>query len=1007
MGSSHQPESHGSPDSSWAASASSEFPVDPELLKRLEEYGQSLARGQPVDKDKLLAGYPQIAGQLSAYLGALEFVHAAFAGESSPLRDSAGEGAGNLAPLARRRLGDYVLLAERGRGGMGVVYEAEQQSLHRRVAVKVLLAAAALSANHLQRFKNEALAAASLDHPHIVKVYSIGCDRGVHYYAMQYVEGQSLAEVIQTLQREQPAPALYQHFALLGMASSEERMSASPCLARREYLRFVVRLGIQAAEALEYAHHMGIIHRDIKPSNLLLDLSGRLWVTDFGLALRRTVSELTLTGDVVGTLRYMSPEQALGRRHLLGQATDLYSLGGTLYELLSLRPPFPEEDPQELLQRLAAHDPPPVRRLNTAVPRDLETIVMKCLAKEPLSRYVSAQALADDLRRFLDDRPILARRPTVAARLAKWSRRHMPIVYSAVVILLLVFVGLIAATWRISRERDHARQSAERARQMAEVADQQRQLADSEHGRADANFQKAREAVDRLVRRAAREMADQPHMERVRRALLEDALEFYQGFLAQKSGDLVVSRETALAYYQVGYIQVLLGQYQACLPPLQQACRMLEELMRRDPRDVQLRLDLAEPYDQCAYAMMWASRDQEAISYRRKRLALFEQVRKEFPRSLRYLRLAASAYSDLGVMLDRAGRPAEGIEQFRQALALCDQECAAFPEVPPDRMLLGHIHHWLGTALEDTGRLSEAETHYRTAYQLRTETSAEEPQNVKGKHLLGHATAYLASLLLNTGRTVEGERLLRQALAIDEQLLSQFPHTADYRRRAGIDYHLLGRFLFSVPNRRDEAEAALRRCVAIDTGMVADLPGVTTYLAQLTSARYDLAAFLDANGRSAEAAGVCRTVLADFEAAPATQREELGFQFAFAQFLVTCPLLQFRDPVRAVQLLQPLVHRRPQDPLCWAILGLAYYRSGDAVAALDAVETAMKLSKGGEARIWLGLAMIHRRLGHCQQSRSWYQKAAAWIDKNHPFDESYARFRAEAEQVMENVPLED
>ena len=208
----------------------------------------------------------------------------------------------------------------------------------------------------------------------------------------------------------------------------------------------MARLGIQAAEALDHAHRQGIIHRDIKPANLLVDVRGNLWITDFGLARFVNEAGLTITGDLLGTLRYMSPEQALATRLVLDHRTDIYSLGATLYELLTLRPVVDGRDRQEVLRRIAQDEPVPPRRIDPAIPRDLETILLKALAREPEERYATAQDLADDLRRFLEHRPIAARRPSVMERAAKWLRRHPVLVLSGVSLLLLTFdraVGLL------------------------------------------------------------------------------------------------------------------------------------------------------------------------------------------------------------------------------------------------------------------------------------------------------------------------------------------------------------------------------------------------------------------------------------------------------------------------------------------------------------------------------------------------------------------------------------
>ncbi|HKB35005.1 MAG TPA: serine/threonine-protein kinase, partial [Gemmataceae bacterium] len=204
------------------------------------------------------------------------------------------------------------------------------------------------------------------------------------------------------------------------------------------YFRAVARLGVQAAEALDYAHQLGVVHRDIKPGNLMLDGRGDVWVTDFGLAqLQQGEASLTLTGDLVGTPRYMSPEQALAKRVVIDHRTDVYSLGVTLYELLTLQPAFPGNDRQELLRQVAFEEPPLPRKASRAIPQELETIVLKAMEKNPAERYATAQELADDLRRFLEDQPVRARRPTPLQRAVKWGRRHPSLVGATGAVLLL------------------------------------------------------------------------------------------------------------------------------------------------------------------------------------------------------------------------------------------------------------------------------------------------------------------------------------------------------------------------------------------------------------------------------------------------------------------------------------------------------------------------------------------------------------------------------------------
>jgi serine/threonine protein kinase len=391
-----------------------------------DEFTQRLDRGERPSVEEYVEKHPEIADVLREVLPALGLLR--LADMEAPQAD----GEPNLgAPL-----GDFRLVREIGRGGMGVVYEARQLSLNRPVAVKVLPFAAALDPRRLQRFKKEALAAASLHHEHIVPVYFVGCERGVHFYAMQYIEGRSLAVIIAELRRvASQGPADLQRTVpyappvgappLAGADTSPHGgLTTEGSTRSPEYFYTVARLGLEAAKGLEHAHQEVVWHRDIKPANLLVDTRGSLWIADFGLAQMRSDTHLTLSGELVGTIRYMSPEQALGNRVPVDQRTDVYSLGATLYELLTLEPVFGGNDRQELLRQIAFDDPRPPRRLNRHVPRDLEIIVLKALAKAPAHRYASAKELAEDLHRFLNDQPITARPEGLPRWLWRKSRRY-------------------------------------------------------------------------------------------------------------------------------------------------------------------------------------------------------------------------------------------------------------------------------------------------------------------------------------------------------------------------------------------------------------------------------------------------------------------------------------------------------------------------------------------------------------------------------------------------------
>jgi serine/threonine protein kinase/WD40 repeat protein len=474
--------------------------------KLAEEFAERLRRGEHPSLTEYTQQYPELAAQIRDLFPALAVMEE-FGSVAGPPTGP------YLAAKDRGRipehLGEYRLLREIGRGGMGIVYEAVQESLGRHVALKLLPQHRLLDPTQLERFRREAKAAARLHHTNIVPVFGIGEHDGLHYYAMQYIQGQGLDVVLKEVRRlrerkrapaeanEAPAGAFTSSIAqgllsgqfeggeivvgpdshpdIVGPDShpDEERKcqdgnldpqpgvaavgkgaaAAAPSTVNgvqpdkpdghselasqpeAQYFRGVAQVGVQVAEALAYAHKHGILHRDIKPSNLLLDTRGTVWITDFGLAKAEGSDNLTSTGDIVGTIRYMAPERFGGQAD---PRCDVYSLGVTLYELLTLRPAFTDSNRARLMERVAHEEPPRPRQLDPLLSRDLETIVLKAMAKDPADRYATAEALAEDLRRFLANRPIRARRTSLHERAWRWCRRN-PVVAG----LLAAVAGLL------------------------------------------------------------------------------------------------------------------------------------------------------------------------------------------------------------------------------------------------------------------------------------------------------------------------------------------------------------------------------------------------------------------------------------------------------------------------------------------------------------------------------------------------------------------------------------
>jgi len=751
---------------------------DPRLVRALDEDLAALEAGAAPERDEFLARHPEIAGVLADCLGGLAFIRAA----APRVRESAADGGDGPKPAPALHpespLGDYRIVREVGRGGMGVVYEAVQLSLGRHVALKVLPFAAAFDPQHLERFKHEAQAAARLHHTNIVPVFGVGCERGLHFYAMQYIEGQSVAELILDLRATPDKgtggqgdkgndPLSFSPCPLVPLSPCPAWRADTPPAARQSTLelrssfalrpssfcRTVAQLGIQAAQALEHAHQLGVVHRDIKPANLLVDVRGNLWVTDFGLAQLQGDAGLTRTGDLVGTLRYMSPEQVRARPAAVDHRTDVYSLGATLYELLGLEPAFAGNDRNELAARIACEEPRPLRRLNRAVPVELETIVHKAMDKDPAERYATAQELADDLRRFLEDRPIRAKRPTLAQRARKWSRRHKAfVVAAAVTVGALLAAGGGALVFRAEQVRaEHAAAQAKQEKELAQrekaVADEERELARRENRLAEKAKELAQKEayswkqlrqVSEYNRIADLWLSNRPHLEEEERTLIEQALRLCQELAREQSDDPQIRLETGKAYRRVGDLQQKLGRHAEAEEAYGRAVALLEALVAQFPAAVYCRYELACDLEGLGQSLLHTGRPREAEQVVRRSLALYEQLRDEFANE--------PSEERLDVLL-RMGSPFEAENVWRQSAALRKQVVAQLSK--GFRSKLARAHNNLGLVLAAAGRRGEAERAYEQARALQERLAADDPDNPGYRH-------DLAGMLCNRGDSLRG-----------------------------------------------------------------------------------------------------------------------------------------------------------------------------------------------------------------------------------------------------------
>ena len=578
------------------------------------EFTERLRRGERVSAEQYAARNPQIASEIRELFSTIVVMEEL---RTKKVIESA------QTSSMPSQLGDYRIVSEIARGGMGIVYEAEQVSLGRRVAVKVLPTHALRRKRDIRRFEREAQTAASLHHSNIVPVFGVGEENGQRYIVMQLIRGVGLDEILHEIREvmldgssssdvSDPTSRLstvkrsaarmldsalkLNSTSVVANAETVESVTSAlpgpvapiPLVIRgslgAEYYRNVARIGLQAAEAIQYAHRHDTLHRDIKPGNLILDQDGRVWVADFGLAKAVQDDEVTCSGDVVGTIAYVAPERFKGTTTKL---SDIYSLGITLHELLTMQKAFRGEDRMEVMDQLANSGLTPPRKLNKAVPPDLETIVLKAAAKEPRDRYQSASALANDLEAFLEDRPIKARPLSPLEKSVRWCHRNRAV--ASLLVLLAAAVGLLALA---NRNLKHQRQNEEQISALAIGA------LDEIYTRFATPTLRATLSDDEDDGNQADPPLTTPMpISADVASLLENLLEFYDG-LSRRAGDSeLVKVKLISASRRVGDIHLRLEQYDDARDSYEDAISRLETLTPPFLHTTEMRLEAAHVHN--------------------------------------------------------------------------------------------------------------------------------------------------------------------------------------------------------------------------------------------------------------------------------------------------------------------------------------------------------------------------------------------------------------------------
>jgi tetratricopeptide (TPR) repeat protein len=746
----------------------------------LEAYLRALEAGEPPPVDALCAEHPDLAAPLQLYIQSLQQLHHAAIGFTPPEpRAIHGE----------QCLGDFVLGREIGRGGMGVVYEARQLSLDRRVAVKVLPFASVLGPKQIARFKNEAQAAAQLNHPHIVPVYAVGEDHGLHFYAMQLIEGQSLDQALAEVRHRDRRPPRTNP-----LVASQTRQG--------NYYRAIAELGAQAAEALHAAHEQGIIHRDIKPSNMLVDAAGHLWVADFGLARSRHNVALTMSGDIMGTLRYMSPEQALGRTSLVDPRTDIYSLGASLYELATLRPAFDDENQVSLLRRLEQQEPLRPSLARRGVPLNLEAVILKAMAKNREERYETAAELAADLRRVMRNEPTVARPPQTIDRVVRWVRRYQLPVWAGSVLTACALAAIATACLMIGDARRQTTASR------AEAHKQRRQTI---------------AAVDRLDVFADR-LLELPAAEDLRQRTLEESLAFYRGLASEAA-----PQDQAALQLKIGELCEQLGRLDEAIAAYRESVASIQRRTSNDEATVRTASALSKTA--LGRALVQRGETKEAIRLLSAAANEWEQLSRAEDGKL-YAAQLASCYLALGKAhldtpaSDQAARSLKSaVELYERALAEADHEprmvqgwCEAviclsqtqlatspqrsvellersLQELPnASRHAAQHAEllSALGAAQRAAGELDASAKSLSAAIEEERQLVETFPKRLSYQRALAASQGALGLVRMAQGNASEAEEQFSAAATIHSQLAAAFPQDVELHSELGCSYNNLG-----------------------------------------------------------------------------------------------------------------------------------------------------------------------------------------------------------------------
>jgi eukaryotic-like serine/threonine-protein kinase len=744
----------------------------------LDRYLVDLENGRCPSVESIVAEYPELAGPLRSSLESIRMLNRVQGtGDSNIAGTAATLGLNSL-----QNVDGYQIGRQLGRGAMGVVYAATQEPMGNEVAIKFLETQGMNNQSSIERFRREARAAESLNHPNIVPVYHIGCENGRHFYTMKLIDGTSLSQRIDA--------------AFHRNANLQTTLPPGS-----EFYQKLANEMAHVADALHAAHTMGIVHRDIKPSNLLIDSSDHVWITDFGLAHVEDGLNLTYSGDIIGTFQYMSPEQASGKRERIDCRSDIYSLGATLYELFTGHSPFSGMARGEILSRIQSSEPLRPAAYNRNLPRDLETIIRRAMRPERADRYQSAALVAEDLLRFSNGQPILANAVSLGERAKHWTSIHSGRI--AVALLVAIVANMVLGVFHFQMGNE------KRATEIALRS-------------SDLHYRQARDAVDTLGLKFAERLSELSGTEQLRREVLDESLGYYELFIASANNDPRLAIDVADTTLKIARLTRTLGS----VDEADAAYRDAVIALRAANRD-KANTGVASTLHLAIQEWVLLRSNQGDQKFSKALLDEANGIADSIPDADRRARAQALSHHTQAMVAFRQGEIDKAIKESAEAIAILEKlgnektktstGSSEQDEIADDYLANAMIN--FSVLLGEAGRLEPAEKAAAQGLVLRQKVVArkETPEAIKR---FAMACDNSASALFRNGRTREAIEWYKQAIEQFDRVSALVSPSSAPRRELSISLNNLGMACSSL-DRKSDADAAFRRAISI-AGTAAD-----------------------------------------------------------------------------------------------------------------------------------------------------------------------------------------